>query len=304
MAITNSTAWRISKFEAQSLKKTPVLELHFERQRNNTAGDMRCASWSLCLGVWICIWALGFGLGSSCIRAAADVARVTSIASRPKHIYDEAKTRYQKETNSVEAAWEFGRAAFDLADLSTNDNQRAALAHEGIDACRQGILLNRKSAGAHYYLGLNYGQLAQTKLLGAIKLVDQMEEAWKKTIQLDSKFDFAGGHRTLGVLYRDAPGWPTSVGSRSKAREHLQKAVELCPEYPGNRLSLFEAYAKWGEKKAVQEQIKATEEFLKAARQNLTGESWALDWRDWDQRWQKIKARCTSVTARSPRETR
>jgi len=237
-------------------------------------------------------------------RAADDVARVTSISSRPKRLYDEAKARFQKETNSVEAAWEFGRAAFDLADLSTNDNQRASFANEGIDACRRGIRLNPKSAGAHYYLGLNYGQLAQTKLLGALKLVDQMEEAWKKTIQLDPKFDYAGGHRTLGVLYRDAPGWPTSVGSRSKARQHLQKAVELCPEYPGNRLSLFEAYVKWGEKKAVQEQLKATEEFLKAARQKLTGEPWALDWRDWDQRWAKIKARCTSVTARSPRETR
>jgi hypothetical protein len=84
----------------------------------------------------------------------------------------------------------------------------------------------------------------------------------------------------------------------------LRKAFELCPEYPGNRLSLFEAYAKWGEKKAVQEQAKATEEFLKAARQTLSGEPWALDWRDWDQRWEKIKARCASVTVRSPREAR
>ena len=153
-------------------------------------------------------------------------------------------------------------------------------------------------------MGLNYGQLAQTKLLGALKLVDQMEESWKQTIQLDPKFDYAGGYRTLGVLYRDAPGWPTSLGSRSKARQHLQKAMEVCPEYPGNRLSLFEAYAKWGEKKTVQAQTNATEEFLKTARQKLTGEAWALDWRDWDKRWEKIKSKCASVTARSPRGVR
>jgi len=247
---------------------------------------------------------LSFQVGTSFIQAADDVARVTSIPSRPNRIYEEAKARFQKETNSVEAACEFGRAAFDLADFSTNDTQRAALAQEGIDACRHGIGLNPKSAGAHYYLGLNYGQLAQTKLLGALKLVDRMEESWKTTIQLDPRFDYAGGHRTLGVLYRDAPGWPTSLGSRSKARQHLQKAVELCPEYPGNRLSLFEAYVKWGEKKAVQTQTNATEEFLKGARQKLTGEAWALDWRDWDRRWEKIKARCAAAPARSPREAR
>ncbi len=304
MAITNCSAGQCSKLKAQYSKEAPAFKLHFERQPINFARGQYRATWSLCFAVWLFFWALSFELGTSRICAADDVARVTSIASRPKRLYDEARARYQKETNSVEAACEFGRAAFDLADLSTNDNQRAALAHEGIDACRRGIQLDPKSAAAHYYLGLNYGQLAQTKLLGAIKLVDQMEEAWKTTIQLDPKFDFAGGHRTLGVLYRDAPGWPTSIGSRSKARQHLQKAAELCPEYPGNRLSLFEAYAKWGEKKTVQEQIKATEEFLKAAREKLTGESWALDWRDWDQRWEKIKARCASATVRSPRETR
>jgi tetratricopeptide (TPR) repeat protein len=304
MAIPNSSVRRSSKFKAQSSKKAPAFKFHFERQRINFARIHRQAPWSLSFAVWIFFWALSFELGISKVRAADDVARVTSITSRPKHVYDEAKARYEKETNSVEAAWEFGRAAFDLADLSTNDNQRASFANEGIDACLRGVRLDPDSAGAQYYLGLNYGQLAQTKLLGALKLVEQMEESWKKTIELDPKFDYAGGHRTLGVLYRDAPGWPTSVGSRSKARHHLQKAVELCPEYPGNRLSLFEAYVKWGEKKAVQEQIKATEQFFKTARQSLTGERWALDWRDWDQRWEKIKARCTTIAARSPREAR
>lgn len=258
---------------------------------------------SLLLGAWIVLWALSFELGT--FRAsAADVSRVTSIPARPQRLYEEAKARWRKETNSVEAACQLGRAAFDFAELATNDTRRAALANEGIDACRRGIALDSKSAGAHYYLGLNYGQLAQTKLLGALKLVDQMEEVWKATIALDPKFDYAGGHRTLGVLYRDAPGWPTSIGSRAKARQHLQKALELRPDYPGNRLSLFEAYAKWGEKKVVQEQARATEDFLKTARVRLTGEEWALDWQDWDNRWQTIKTRCSIVPARSPRESR
>jgi tetratricopeptide (TPR) repeat protein len=255
------------------------------------------------LFLWICIWALSFELGAF-RTLAADVARVTAVPARPQRLYAEAGARWRKETNSVEAAWRFGRAAFDLAELATNDTRRAALANEGIDACRRAIALDPKSAGAHYYLGLNYGQLAQTKLLGALKLVEQMEAAWKTTIALDPKFDYAGGHRTLGVLYRDAPGWPTSIGSRAKAREHFKKAMELSPDYPGNRLSLLEAYAKWGEKKSVQDQAGATEEFLKTARTRLTGEEWALDWQDWDKRWQTIKARCAVVAARSPREAR
>ena len=302
MAIANSESERCSKLEGRSLKKAPALGLEIGVQQINAAVKPGWASWSVSFGIWICIWVLGVELGTSCILAAEDAPHVTSIPERPKRVYDEAKERYRKETNSVEVAWVFGRAAFDQADLATNDTQRAALAQEGIDACRRAIGLDPKSAPAHYYLGLNLGQLATTKLLGALKLVDQMEEVWKKTILLDPKFDYAGAHRTIGILYRDAPGWPTSLGSRSKARHHLQKAVELCPEYPGNRLSLFEAYAKWGEKKAVQSQAAATEEFLKKARQQFTGEAWALDWRDWEKRWEKIKSKCGVVPARSPRD--
>ncbi|MEY2408583.1 MAG: hypothetical protein QOF48_1253 [Verrucomicrobiota bacterium] len=269
----------------------------------NTCLSRKRKNASILLGAWIFATVLTMGPGAL-EATAGEVARVTSVAARPERLYKETKERWHQQTNQVEAAWQFGRAAFDLAELASNDTRRAALANEGIDACRRAIALDPKSAGAHYYLGLNYGQLAQTKMLGALKLVDQMEQAWTTTIALDPKFDYAGGHRAIGVLYRDAPGWPTSIGSRAKARQHLQKALELCPDYPGNRLSLFEAYAKWGEKKPIQEQAAATEDFLKNARVRLNGEEWTLDWIDWDKRWQAIKTKCSVVTARSPRESR
>src|SRR5439155_14841534 len=96
--------------------------------------------WSLFLGTWIFFWALSFELGAS--RAAAAEVRVTSVPARPQRLYQEAKARWRKETNSVEAAWQFGRAAFDLAELATTDASRAALANEGIEACRRAIAIN------------------------------------------------------------------------------------------------------------------------------------------------------------------
>jgi tetratricopeptide (TPR) repeat protein len=240
-------------------------------------------------------------LAAFTISFAAEVPRVTTAPPRPQRLYDEAKARWQKETKNPQAAWEFGRACYDWADHATNDTQRAALGHEGIDACRAALALAPSNAPAHYYLGLNCGQLAQTKLLGALKLVDQMEEAWTKTIALDPAFDYAGGHRALGILYRDAPGWPTSLGGKKKARLHLLKAVELAPDYPGNKLSLLESLAQWGEKKTVQDQAAATETYLSAARARLTGDQWSSDWRDWNRQWDRIKAKCAVVPARSPR---
>ena len=50
-------------------------------------------------------------------------------------------------------------------------SQREEIATEGIDACRQLIAANTNSVPGHYYLAMNLGQLAQTKSLGALKIV-------------------------------------------------------------------------------------------------------------------------------------
>src|SRR5207248_6916974 len=108
--------------------------------------------------------------------------------------------------------------------------RRAEIAEQGIAAARQGIERAPRLAAPHYYLALNLGQLARTKKLGALRLVDEMEAELKAAIALDPKFDYAGPHRSLGLLYADAPGWPTSIGNHSKARQHLHTAIELSPE--------------------------------------------------------------------------
>ena len=116
-------------------------------------------------------------------------------------------------------------------------------------------------------------------------------EEFKAVLELDPTFDHAGPNRTLGLLYKDAPGWPTSIGSRSKARQHLLKAVELSSSFPENRLCLLEAHLEWGERKTAQAQLAATELVLADARKRFTGPAWETTWTDWDHRWAAIKAK-------------
>jgi tetratricopeptide (TPR) repeat protein len=221
----------------------------------------------------------------------AQTAARESAAARYQRLYEEARKCWLAQSNSVEPAWKFAAACFDWAELASSDTQRADLAKEGIHAARRAIARDPASAPACYYLALDLGQLAQTKLLGALKLVSEMEAMLKRSVELDPIFDYAGAHRTLGMLYRDAPGWPTSLGDRAKARFHLKQAVELSPAYPDNQLALLEARLKWGEKKSVSEQIPQVESILQKARGQLAGEAWRLAWQDWDKRWEKIKSR-------------
>jgi tetratricopeptide (TPR) repeat protein len=205
-----------------------------------------------------------------------------------QEVLAQAQKRYETEPTNHAAAWQFARAAFDRGEFATNDTERAAIAVQGIAACRKTIERDPKCAPAFYYLGLNLGQLARTKLLGALPLVGEMEGGFKKARQLDEHFDYAGPDRFLGQLYFQAPGWPASVGSRSKARKHLERAVELAPEYPENRLNLAEASLKWRDKKLAQRELEALETLWPAAKTNFVGADWAAAWADWQPRYDRL----------------
>jgi hypothetical protein len=231
--------------------------------------------------------------------SAAEAEFATYVQTR----FQEAQTAYRKAPAEVSAAWQFARACFELAELATNKTQRASLAEEGIATSQRAISREANSAPAHYYLALNLGQLARTKGLGALKLVGQMEQEFTRARDLDRQLDWAGPDRHLGVLYRDAPSIG-SIGSRSRAREHLTRAVQLAPQYPENGLNLVETYLKWGEPTNAQRGLTALEQIWPAARTNLVGVAWAASWADWEPRLEKLRKKIgrspNAVTA--PRE--
>jgi tetratricopeptide (TPR) repeat protein len=232
--------------------------------------------------------------------AAADPAVFRAHAGAD---FNGALARHQKEPANAEAAWRFGRACFDYAEFATNDAERATLAVEGIAAMRDLIAREPKLAAGHYYLAMNLGELARTKMLGALKIVNEMEREFKLAQGCDERWDFAGPARNLGELYFQAPGWPTSIGSRHKARVSLERAVALAPEYPENHLNLLEAYLKWGDNSGVERELKAVDEMWPVARKSFTGRKWESDWADWVQRREKLAAEATqwlsSRTSRS-----
>ncbi len=95
------------------------------------------------------------------------LATETNLVALAKKSFRRAHARYQNEPRDTEAAWQFARACFDLADVATESAERAEVAEQGIAACRQALARDPNSAPLHYYLGMNLGQLAQTKGLGS-----------------------------------------------------------------------------------------------------------------------------------------
>jgi tetratricopeptide (TPR) repeat protein len=225
-------------------------------------------------------------------------AETTNAVARAQKAFRDAQSRFRANTNDVTASWTFARACFDLAEFAAENRQRAGLAETGIRICRQTIARNAGVVQLHYYLGMNLGQLARTRTLGALRLVDQMEAEFLRARALDEKFDFAGPHRNLGLLYLEAPSFG-SIGSRSKARHHLRRAVELAPDYPGNRLNLIEALLRWGERAEAARELKTLGEQWNDAQKKYSGPDWASSWAEWQKRFDEFKAKAGVASAAS-----
>jgi len=232
--------------------------------------------------LWVC---LGLVLAVWCRAQADPMAETTAYA---QGLFREAQARCRHEPANPQAAWEFGRACFELAECATNRAQRAQLADQGIAACRQAIARATNSGPAHYYLGVNLGQMARTKGLGALKLVSSMRQEFDLARRLDEHVDYAGPDRNLGQLYRDAPAI-VSIGNRAQAEQHLRRAVTLAPDFPDNHLELIEGYLKWGQRDKARHELDALETSWPAARAKLTGPAWAESWAEWEKELEQFK---------------
>jgi TPR repeat protein len=223
--------------------------------------------------------------------ASADATNRVFLLRAQKN-FDQARKNYLADTNSTAAALALARTGFDLTDFATNETQRAEIARDGIAASRRVIEREPKSAAGHYYLAMNLGELAQAEApsLAAYRLVHEVEREFKTAAELDVRFDHAGPARCLGLLYRDAPGWPLSVGGKTKAHEWLQRAAALAPEYPENQLNLAEAHLKWRQREELDVVMKNLKTIWPGARTNLVGEVWERSWQDWDARRAKLLA--------------
>jgi hypothetical protein len=216
---------------------------------------------------------------------AATLPEALSLA---QNAYEQARTNYTANPNDPSAAANLARTCFELAELSSNSQQRAALANEGIAAAQFATENAPDLAAGHFYLALNLGELARTKSLGALSLLRRMERALLKTVELDPHIEHAGPDRSLGMLYLEAPGWPMSVGNKRKAREHLQRSVALEADYPDNHLSLLEAYVRWKDEAALRAGVDHFRKILTQARTKYSGARWQQAWHDWEERWEAV----------------
>jgi hypothetical protein len=70
----------------------------------------------------------------------------------------------------------------------------------------------------------------------AVKIAKEIETTLLKLRQVAPDFDSSAADRVLGIVYQVAPA-VVSIGSKEKAQQHLNAALQRHPRHPGNLLS-------------------------------------------------------------------
>ena len=66
--------------------------------------------------------------------------------------------------------------------------------------------------------------------LGALSLAKQAKGLYEAAIQIEGNALDGSAYNSLGVLYYKVPGWPVGFGDKAKARDLLQKALQINPK--------------------------------------------------------------------------
>lgn len=193
------------------------------------------------------------------------------------------------DTNSLSPVHELCRLSYELASIQPSHEERARITQVGIAAAEASLACHPESAPTQYYLALNLGELARTKNMGALRLLPRIRDALERARRLDESLDHGGPDRTLGLLFLEAPGWPASIGSKSKARTHFLRAIALAPEHPSNHLCLSEALLRWRDAGEAAARLASLDALWTNAQARLSGPRWAADWVEWSRRREVLR---------------
>ena len=141
-----------------------------------------------------------------------------------------------------------GEAALDrVAAAGGIDREELGRLEPAGRAARISGPVHRETAAAlHLWTAVHWGLWAD--VYGALAAVREgvagtVRDHAETAIALDPKVERGGPHRVLGRLHAEAPKVPFFTGwiDRGRALEELERAVELGPDEPLNRLYLAEA---------------------------------------------------------------
>lgn len=134
-----------------------------------------------------------------------------------------------EEMDNPEFLWKKARLYYFYGDnIAQERDYKLENFERGLELLEIAEELDDQNPDIFYWKASLTGMRGQTRgVLQSLFMVNPMKEALDKTIELDPDYDSA--YFVLGILYREVPGWPLSIGDDKKSVEYLEKALSYRP---------------------------------------------------------------------------
>ena len=157
------------------------------------------------------------------------------------------------DEGNYEAAWKLAKFDYYLGSHATDNREREAAFREGIDAGRIAVHLQGDKADGHFWLGANYGGSAESSMLTALAVFQDIRGEMERVIEIDPNYEVGSGYMVLGRLYLEVPR--ILGGDKEKAIEYLERGLRFGSSNGLLHLRLAEAYHATGRDRDARKQI-------------------------------------------------
>jgi hypothetical protein len=157
---------------------------------------------------------------------------------------------HHRHSENELASFYSGRAAIWLLEFDENLSSEEAkeMAGRGFERLRVAVERNSDRADYVFFAGALLGNYIRFSSVRAIAQIRQVNDYFRRAVDLDPSYDDGAPMRALGTLLVQAPPWPAGVGDSEEGLELLEEATLLFPGHPANHLYLADALVGEGRK--------------------------------------------------------
>jgi hypothetical protein len=154
---------------------------------------------------------------------------------------------------NYELAWRLAKFNYQLGAHSPNSTEQDKAFHDGIEAGKLAVKLQDGKPEGHFWLGANYGGMAQISTLSGFSQVNDIKEQMDAVLKIDEGFQSGSAYMVLGQVYTKAPR--IFGGDVQLAISNLEKGLKFGASNSLLRLRLAEAYAAANRNADAQKQV-------------------------------------------------
>ena len=147
-----------------------------------------------------------------------------------------------EHASNYELAWRVAKYNYYLGSHTTDETEQEKAFHDGTEAGKLAVKLNKDRPEGHFWLGANYGGNAEISTLAGLAEIEDIKREMEAVLKIDESFQSGSAYMALGQVYLKAPR--ILGGDVSKAIEYLEKGLKFGPNNALLRLRLAEAYAE------------------------------------------------------------